>query len=376
MSLKVLIVDDTVVYRKIMSDVLAGFPNVELTGTAPSGAIALKKMAQTPVDLVFLDVFMPEMDGVETLKRIKAQFPDTFVVMVSGLTTQNAEITIRALEIGAVDFIRKPDSPDAAANAAHLHGDVAAVLRLIELKVQTRQIRMPSRNAGAGRPVVTGTHPAVSVSGAPARPPSTGGHPVPRSFAVCAIGVSTGGPEALGRFIPALPANFPVPVLLVQHMPPMFTKSLADSLGRKSKIRVCEAQEGQAIETGMVYIAPGGRHMIVRSDAGRMIIGINDEPPENSCRPAVDVLFRSVAAQYGDRGVLAAVFTGMGSDGCSGMRALKRKSCYCITQTEPSCVVYGMPRAVDEAGLSDHSLPLEEIAPHMVAILGNSRVTP
>ncbi|MDD5676040.1 MAG: CheB methylesterase domain-containing protein, partial [Chitinivibrionales bacterium] len=187
----------------------------------------------------------------------------------------------------------------------------------------------------------------------------------PGFFSVCLIGVSTGGPEALSKLIPLLRGPFNVPILCVQHMPPMFTKSLAESLAKKSKLAVSEGQDGEIIKPGAMYIAPGGRHMVVRRSEADMIIGLNDEPPENSCRPSVDVLFRSAAAAYGDRGVLAIVLTGMGSDGCSGVRALKRHPCLCLTQTEQTCVVYGMPRAVDEAGLSDKSLSLEAIAEEM-----------
>jgi two-component system chemotaxis response regulator CheB len=186
---------------------------------------------------------------------------------------------------------------------------------------------------------------------------------------VVAIGVSTGGPEALTKLIPQLPADLAVPVVLVQHMPPVFTKSLADSLAKKSPLRIVEASDGETIQRGSVYIAPGGRHMVVRRAEGAgnaVVVGLNDGPPENSCRPAVDVLFRSVAAVYGDKGILTVILTGMGSDGCAGVRTCKRASCFCITQSEATCVVYGMPRAVDEAGLSDLSLPLDKISAEIV----------
>jgi two-component system, chemotaxis family, protein-glutamate methylesterase/glutaminase len=353
MALRTLVVDDTVTYRKILSDVLREIPGIEVIGAVASGAIALKKIGPEKVQLVLLDVYMPDMDGVETLKRIKAEFPDVIVVMVSGISTRNADITIEALSLGAVDFVRKPDGPDAASNFTRLKTDLTSVLRYVNLH------RLTSGVVGKAE------KPAADRSAAPSRIVAP-----PRSFGACVIGVSTGGPEALTRMVPAFAGPLSVPILCVQHMPPVFTKSLAESLAKKSHIPVMEAQENQRVEPGAMYIAPGGHHMVVRFKDGGVVVGINDEPPENSCRPAVDVLFRSVAAAYGDRGVLAVVLTGMGSDGCSGVRALKRQGCYCITQSERSCVVYGMPRAVDEAGLSDKSIALEEIPREIEKLVG------
>ncbi|MBP1627983.1 MAG: hypothetical protein H6Q00_2458, partial [Holophagaceae bacterium] len=193
---------------------------------------------------------------------------------------------------------------------------------------------------------------------------------------VVGIGVSTGGPNALTEVIPHLPADFPVPVLVVQHMPPSFTASLADHLDRRSPLRVCEAREGERIEVGNVYIAPGGKHMVVRrheipgTNTFQRIIGLNENPPENSCRPSVDVLFRSLAAHY-EGSVAAVIMTGMGNDGCEGVRTLKRRGCRCLTQSAETCVVYGMPMAVDEAGLSDEQVPLDLLAQRLVRLVRN-----
>ena len=278
------------------------------------------------------------------------------MVMVSGITTRSADTTIEALQLGAVDFIRKPDGADASANLAQLKNDIVSVLRLVKL----RQLTSPF---SCNKPVAAQSRPVVSVE----KPVSAA--ILPRYFGVCAIGVSTGGPEALSKLVPALIGPFSVPIVCVQHMPPMFTKSLAESLTKKSKIMVVEATEAEELLPGKMYIAPGGHHLVVRQKDGKAVAGINDGPPENSCRPSVDVLFRSVGSVYGDKGVLAVVLTGMGNDGCSGVRALKRRGCYCITQSEQTCVVYGMPRAVDEAGLSDKSLPLSAIAPEIEGLL-------
>lgn len=347
--LRTLVVDDTVTWRKLVSDAVGSFGDVELIGTAPHGELAIRRLRSSPVDLVFCDVHMPRLDGVETLRIIRREFPKTVVVMMSGISTRNAESTIKALQMGAAGFIRKPDGTSAEENRRRLAADVEKMLRVARVKV-TMSVTMPAK----------GLRPA------PARTPESRLPPPPRHVAVAAVGVSTGGPEALSRLVPALPGSLSVPVVCVQHMPPEFTRSLAESLNRKSALRVVEAAEGDEVCRGTVYIAPGGRHMTVRLTDGKRRIGINDGPPENSCKPSVDVLFRSVAHAYGDKGILAVVLTGMGGDGASGVRAMKRKGCFCITQSADSCVVYGMPRAVDEAGMSDISLPIEEIAPRIV----------
>lgn len=364
MSIRTFVVDDTVTYRKIISDILNTLPEIELLGTAPTGSIALKKLAQTPADLVFLDVHMPEMDGVETLKKIRSQFPSVIVVMMSGISSRNTSDTIEALQNGAIDFIRKPDGTDHTCNVTQLRNDIIAVIRFFELKKNTGFI--PSRKVDQA-PTIVVPKPEVVLPKIMFLPPT--------SFSICVIGVSTGGPEALSKLIPQLPENFPLPILIVQHMPPFFTNSLAESLNKKSKLNVIEAPENIEIKSGTVYIAPGGKHMVVRNNNGCMVIGHNDGPPENSCRPSVDVLFRSVASNYGDQGVLALILTGMGSDGCSGVRTLKRKKSFCITQSESTCVVYGMPRSVDEAGLSDLSIPLDNISIEMVNLTSKSYIT-
>ena len=362
MPIATLIVDDTVIYRKILSEAAATFPELQVIGTAPSGSLALRKMEQTPVRLVLLDIHMPDMDGVETLRRIKKSFPQVFVVMVSGVSTRGAETTIQALQLGALDFIRKPDGANPEVNFRNLINDLKPVVRLISLRAQMKTGSSASTRNSFG--TASGMQ-RVSAAAPPPHRMKTG--VIPTRFAVVAIGVSTGGPEALTKVLPLLPGDLPVPVVLVQHMPPLFTRSLADSLGKKSQLQIIEAAEGNAVKAGTVYIAPGGRHMIVRKEEGNTVIRLNDGPPENSCRPAVDVLFRSVAAVYGDSGILSVILTGMGSDGCAGVRACKRSACFSITQSESTCVVYGMPRAVDEAGLSDLSLPLDRIAEAIVA---------
>jgi two-component system chemotaxis response regulator CheB len=359
-SLRVMVVDDTVTYRRILTEVLQDLGEVEVVATAPHGRIALARLDQEPLDLVLLDLEMPEMDGLETLGLIRKRHPDTFVIMISGQNARAAEATITALERGALDFIRKPEGLDPEKSRSELREALRPLLRMIRTRQSLRGNRALSP-APAPQPVPL-----------PPLQPSRQGV-LPTRFDVVGIGVSTGGPNALGEVIPLLPERFPVPILIVQHMPPGFTASLADHLDKRSALRVKEASEGEALLPGSVYIAPGGKHLVVRRKPGlggagdSLIVGLTEAPPENSCRPSADVLFRSLAAQY-DSNMLAVVMTGMGSDGCEGVRAMKRRGCHCLTQSADSCVVYGMPLAVDEAGLSDERVPLALLA-HRIARL-------
>jgi len=360
-ALTALVVDDTIVYRKILSEILESLEGVQLIGTASHGRLALGRMEQTPADLVLLDVEMPEMNGLETLVQLKRRWPDTDVIMISGTNMSSAEITVEALEQGALDFIRKPEGSDPEASRQELREKLRPLLRHIGTR---RNMRAP---ASAGPPPTPCPAPA-----APTAEPSPTPRPLPGRIEVVGIGVSTGGPNALTELIPRLPADFPVPLLVVQHMPPNFTASLAEHLDRRSPLRVCEAREGEVIRSGSVYIAPGGKHMVVRrhetASGSQRIIGLNENPPENSCRPSVDVLFRSMAAHY-DGGIATVVMTGMGNDGCEGVRTLKRRGCHCLTQSAETCVVYGMPMAVDEAGLSDERVPLGQLAQRLVRLV-------
>ncbi len=360
-NLRVLIVDDTIVYRKILTEVVESLDDVEIAGTAPHGRLALAKLDQAPADLVLLDVEMPEMNGLEALKEIRRRHPGTSVVMVSGTNLGSADITLRCLEQGALDFLRKPEGADPEASRQELKDKLRPLLRHVRMRMNLRQ------HEGHVQEPVQERAPAAAPEPPPPPRLEPRAAPLPTRFDVVGIGVSTGGPNALAELIPRLPADFPVPILLVQHMPPMFTASLAEHLAQRSPIAVSEARDGEPILPGHVYIAPGGLHMVVRrrqdpEGAGTLpIVGLNENPPENSCRPSVDVLFRSMASQY-EGNLLAVVMTGMGSDGCEGVRALKRKGCLCLTQTEATCTVYGMPLAVEESGLSDEQVPLERLS--------------
>lgn len=351
---RVLVVDDTAMYRRILSDVVTSLPEAELVGSAPNGALALKKIPQVDPDFILMDIEMPEMDGLEALKIIRRDYPRIGVVMISGLNQQAVALTILALEMGALDFIAKPTGLGPQASVEQLTSQIGALINSYMGRTQ----RLP---AAKPAPVRERPLPRPSQPAAPAAEAHVA--PTPRSFDILAIGSSTGGPDALNRIIPRLPGDLPVPVLLVQHMPPVFTASFAASLDKKSPLAITEAKEGEEIKVGHLYIAPGGKHMVARKATDSRVhylIGLNDNPPVKSCRPSVDVLFRSIASVYNGN-VLAVVLTGMGDDGCDGVAALKRKGCYCITQNEETCVVYGMPRAVNEAGLSDETVPLDRI---------------
>ncbi len=367
--LRALVVDDTILYRRILTDALEGLGDVHVTGTAPQGQLALARLEQDPVDLVLLDVEMPEMDGLEALKRIRARFPDISVVMVSGSNSLAANATIQALEQGALDFIRKPEGTDPEANRTELREALRPLVRHVRTRRNLRGVPTPPR--------ATAPTPAPRTPAPAPPPPRPKVRPLQGPIEVVGIGISTGGPNALGELVPALPPDLPVPLLLVQHMPPGFTASLAEHLDKRSAIHVKEAQDGETLKPGWLYIAPGGQHMVVRSrtsEEGEKVrfIGLNQNPPEHSCRPSVDVLFRSLATQY-EGPVLSVVMTGMGSDGCEGVRTLKRRGCHSLTQSEDSCVIYGMPMAVDEAGLSDEKVHLSRLAARITHLVQMER---
>jgi two-component system chemotaxis response regulator CheB len=377
-GLRVLIVDDTVIYRRILSEVVESLGHIVVVGTAPHGRLALAKLEQTQADLVLLDVEMPEMNGIDTLKELRRRHPATSVIMVSGANPSAAQNTMRCLELGALEFLHKPEAVDAEAGRQELRDKLRPLLRHVQTRINLHQGTgdRPAVLAMPGHQPDPPDHPAPAAQPIPGRMA-----PVPSRFDVVGIGISTGGPNALGELLPRLPADFPVPILLVQHMPPLFTASLAEHLNERSKVTVCEARDGEPVLPGCVYLAPGGKHMVVRRlpnpDGGpsSLIIGLNQNPLENSCRPSVDVLFRSLAAHH-DGHMLAVVMTGMGSDGCEGVRAMKRRGCLCLTQSEASCIVYGMPLAVDEADLADEQVPLDRLADRITHLVRKNRGTP
>jgi len=316
---------------------------------------------------VLLDVYMPEMNGLETLQKIRELYPDIIVVMISAVAEREAAIVVEALGAGALDFIRKPGEDSFEENVAILNRYMTQVARIIKMRVAFKRGGVKPTAAPLTTTATPGKPPAVPPATTIARPPTV--LPALGGFAVLVIGVSTGGPNALAKVIPALPASFPLPVLIVQHMPEHFTASLASSLNGRSPLNVVEGAEEMKLEPGKIIIAPGGKHMTLTTDAnGAIVTTLNTNPPVNSCRPAVDVLFDSVAKIYQGKKILALILTGMGNDGEKGVKRLKQGKCHCVTQSEETCVIYGMPEAVDRNGLSDISLDLGDIAPYLATI--------
>lgn len=363
MNLRVLVVDDTIMYRKVVGDILAAMPDVEVVGTANNGKVALARIASLKPDLITLDVEMPVMNGLETLQEIQKSFPEVGVIMLSTLTKRGSEITMKALELGAFDFIAKPDADARQDNAQTLTGAILPRIKAFAKRLELRQLLgQKAKPVGASIPSTLRPAPIARPTPAAATPEAV--RRTGKSKAV-AIGISTGGPNALTKMLPQLP-KLGVPVFIVQHMPPLFTKSLAESLDQKCQYEVREAENGDVVRPDVIYIAPGGRQMRVAAGAGgSKTIQITDDPPENNCKPAVDYLFRSVAREYGAQAT-GVIMTGMGGDGTLGLRVLKSFGAVTIGQDEESCVVYGMPKMAIEAGVVDVVAPLQAIAPEIV----------
>lgn len=344
--IKVLVVDDSAVLRRVISDMLSTDADIEVVGTAANGRIALQKIGQLRPDVVSLDVEMPEMDGLQCLKAIRQDFGDLPVIMLSAIAEKGGRATLEALSLGANDYVTKP-STLGPGKPESIRDELLAKVKLFG-----------KRRSGSG--AMTPRPSLAPPSPLPAPPLRVASTFASRIDAVV-IGISTGGPNALEHVIPKLPENLSVPVLVVQHMPPVFTRLLAERLDERSKVSVREAADGESIRPGVVYIAPGDWHMSVFLKGGIPTIRTHQSAPENSCRPAADVLFRSAAEVYGAR-TLAVVMTGMGSDGLLGCEALSKVHGHIIVQDEKTSVVWGMPGFVARANLADAILPLGSIA--------------
>jgi two-component system chemotaxis response regulator CheB len=342
---RVLIIDDSVVIRRSLTEALSRDPDLEVVGSAPNGRVALMKLAIARPDVVALDVEMPEMDGLEALAEIRKAYPELPVVMLNVPTEQGAAKTLDALTLGAKDYVTKPN----------IGPNIDDALRVLASEL-TSKIRACCPEVTQGNPPA-GARDACPVAKRPIRSASDFSS---KRIDVLAIGVSTGGPNALMDLMPRFPADFPVPILIVQHMPPIFTKLLAQRLAARCKISVAEATSHQRLFSGGAWIAPGDFHMAVVKEGDGVRIQTHQSPPENSCRPAADVLFRSVAQVYGSH-VLAVVMTGMGRDGLRGCEQIHADGGQVLVQNEASSVVWGMPSFVVKAGIVDRILPLEEL---------------
>jgi two-component system, chemotaxis family, protein-glutamate methylesterase/glutaminase len=359
-KIRVLIVDDSTVIRRLLTSALSSDPEIEVVGTAPNGKIAIAKLSQLTPDVVTLDIEMPEMDGLATVLELRKLYPTLPVIMFSTLTQKGAEATLDALANGANDYVTKP------ANVGSVNEAMQSVREQLIPKIKS---------------LCKWYNEKSQVESSIAKKPQT---PV-QSFAprsprgknridIVTIGSSTGGPNALMAVLKELPQSFPVPILVVQHMPPVFTKHLANRLNQNCALEVVEANPGVVIRSGMVAIAPGDYHMTVRLDRAGVRMEMNQKPPENSCRPSVDVLFRSVAENFGAN-TLAVVLTGMGRDGKLGAEMIRDAGGRIFAQDEASSVVWGMPRAIVQSGLADEVLPLSRVAEQLMSAMAVGRST-
>lgn len=351
--IRVLVVDDSVVIRRLVTEALASDRQIEVVGIAQNGQVAIERIKELAPDAVTMDIEMPVMNGIEAVRVLRRNYPRLPVVMFSTLTERGASATLDALAAGASDYVTKPSNVGSFA----------------ESQKNIRDELIPKLKA------LTGTYRAASSrrQSFPAPTPAASGRKRSRGgpYQVLAIGSSTGGPDALSRVLSSLPSDLAVPVMVVQHMPPLFTRLLAQRLGQNCRVKVMEAGEGEPLAAGTVMIAPGGQHLTVRRQGPTAVAHLTEDPPENFCRPAVDVLFRSAASLYADR-VLAVVLTGMGRDGAAGAKMIRDAGGEVLVQDEATSVVWGMPGAVAMSGQADQVLALERIGPDVVAALSRS----
>ncbi|MGA3081736.1 MAG: chemotaxis response regulator protein-glutamate methylesterase [Terracidiphilus sp.] len=350
---RILIVDDSAVMRSLLRMVVTADAALEVAGTAANGETALSAIETLRPDLVLLDVEMPVMDGLATLRTLRARGHKMPVIMCSSLTQRGAKVTIEALACGASDYVAKP--------AGQSSRDAA-------LRELSQQLIPKIQALTSQPPPVFPIAPCFPLTPPIAQYPRA--QPVSSTPLALAIGVSTGGPAALDLLLPALPSAFPLPVLIVQHMPELFTRLFAERLNDRCLLRVREAAEGDAVRPGTITIAKGNWHLEVLAPSrigSPATLHLSQGPPENHCRPAVDVLFRSVAAVYGP-GALAVVLTGMGSDGLAGCRIIRDNGGIVLAQDQPSSTVWGMPGAVANAGLAQKVLPLNALAPEILRL--------
>ena len=345
LALKTMVVDDMATYRSIISRSLEQIDGTVVVAKLANGKKALEFLARHQVDLVTLDVEMPILDGLTTLKAMKQLKPEVDVIMVSGLSEQATGLTIKCLQLGALDFVAKPQANSFVENRDRLKQSLKNIIDGIHRR--NRATRMgPHLQA-----------PPVSGSAVGELRKKAGLNPK-----LVMIGISTGGPKALADVFEALDRPLPFPLLIVQHMPPRFTRSLAASLNRKSAVTVVEASHGQVLENNVALVAPGGYHMVLRrNQEGCLEVTLNLDPPVLSCRPSANLLFESAAPLFQPGELVALVMTGMGRDGVQGAAVLAERGAYIVSQSERSCTIYGMPKAIEESALQNEVLDLDQI---------------
>ncbi|MEL7632478.1 chemotaxis response regulator protein-glutamate methylesterase [Sporomusa sphaeroides] len=346
--IKVLVVDDSVFMRKLLTDLFAGETDFTVVDTARNGKDAIDKVKRFKPDLITMDVEMPVMDGIKALELIMKEAP-TPVVMISSLTQAGAVATLRALEIGAVDFVAKTAGPISNITAIRTE-----ILTKCRAAVRANVLQLATGRATAGA--------------LPAMPKMHSQPGLALDERIVAIGTSTGGPRALQEIITKIPGNIPCGIVIVQHMPPGFTKSLAERLDSLSSVTVKEAEHNDVIRPGYVFIAPGDYHMLIEREGGKTVIKLNQNPPIGGHRPAVDPLMESVARTYGSKAI-GVILTGMGRDGAKGIEAIKRQNGYTIAEDQSTAVVYGMPKAAIELGVVDKIVPITGVTAEILKVL-------
>ena len=350
---RVMVVDDSVVIRRLVVQALEQDPLLEVVGTASNGAIGLQRISQLNPDVITLDIEMPDMDGLEMLRRVRREYPKLRVIMFSTLTERGGAKTLEALTLGADDYVAK------VSNEGSLDRSMSRLREEMIPKIKQFFRKAPEVRAMAlPQPASTlatsqSAHSVSPLWSAKVQP------------AVVVIGVSTGGPTALGTILPEIPADFPLPILVVQHMPPLFTRLLAERLNSTCQLPVAEARQGCSVEPGEILIAPGDFHMRVARNGDGVKVCLDQSPRQNSCRPAVDALFASTGEVYGGA-ALAVILTGMGQDGLRGVEILRARGATVLAQDEASSVVWGMPGAVVNAGFADCVLSLNEVVPEIL----------
>lgn len=354
---KVLVVDDSALMRSVICDIINSDERFQVVDRAVDGLDALGLLSRKSYDVVILDVNMPRMNGLELLKELQDRKISARVVMASTDTREGAKITLDALDLGAIDFIHKPNDVKECREGTFSK----KLIHILETVCESREISFaePQEDVDAVKETQRKLLELASKSS----------KAIKDKQIVC-IASSTGGPKALHEVIPFIPANLKAPVVIVQHMPQGFTQSLAERLDSLSECSVTEAEEGMVLENGHVYIARGGRHLNVNSNAGKFVINYSDEPAREGVKPCANYMFESVGTGIADR-VVCVVLTGMGADGTKGIENLKKtKKTYVITQNEETCTVYGMPKAAFTAGLSDIQVPLKEVAQEIILNIG------
>ena len=363
-KIRVLVVDDVAMVRRLVVDALSIDPEIQVVGVAANGREALERVAAVHPDLLVLDYEMPEMDGLETLIEVRKNFPSVRVIIFSSHTRHGAKVTLDALWHGADDYVAKGRADNATAATQLIRTQLLPKIKGLCSRPE------PAEDAAAG-PSEGGR--AAAVVRASARQPGI----APARAEIVAIGASTGGPKALATLLEGLPSDFPVPIVIVQHMPPIFTRLLAERLGTRTSLQCAEGIEGAALRAGQIWIAPGDHHMMLARERTEIRIRLTNDPPVHSCRPAVDPLFQSVADVYG-AAALGVILTGMGHDGYKGCEGIRNAGGAVLVQDEHSSVIWGMPGIVARSGLADKVVPLGEIAGEIVrrASVGARRKAP